>query len=139
MRGTGERIDKEIPEIQATYGARRGTTEQLLTLKLLAEKGATTSNYWTTMLLMDMSNAFNRVEGGNMINDQKIWKKTNYTCESTDQECKLAVGINNHTGTEFNTNIRVPLGDCLSPILFTLYFAKTMNPEYEDEERENHK
>ena len=37
IRRIGERIDKEIPTSQAAYRSGRGTTEQLLTIKLMAE------------------------------------------------------------------------------------------------------
>ena len=55
IRRIGERIDKEIPTSKAAYRSGRGTTEQLLTIKLMAEKAANTPNYVTDLLLMDMS------------------------------------------------------------------------------------
>ena len=64
IRRIGTRIDKEIPTSQAAYRSGRGTTEQLLTIKLMAEKAANTPNYLTDILLMDMSKAFDRVERG---------------------------------------------------------------------------
>ena len=62
IRRIGRKIDAEIPLTQAAYRSGRGTTEQLLTIKLLAEKAATTPNYVTNVLLMDMSKAFDRVK-----------------------------------------------------------------------------
>ena len=62
IKRIGDKIDREIPLTQAAYRAGRGTTEQLLTIKLLADKAATTPNYETSLLMMDMSKAFDRVE-----------------------------------------------------------------------------
>ena len=44
IKRIGDKIDREVPVTQAAYRAGRGTTEQLLTIKLLAEKAATTPN-----------------------------------------------------------------------------------------------
>ena len=50
IRRIGQKIDDNIPLSQAAYRAGRGTTEQLLTIKLLAEKAITTPNYHTHLL-----------------------------------------------------------------------------------------
>ena len=40
----------------------------------------------------------------------------------------LRVRIGKSIGDEINTNICVPQGDCLSPILFSIYLAEALIP-----------
>ena len=128
IRRIGERIDREIPLSQAAYRSGRGTTEQYLTIKLMAEKAATTPGYETTLLLMDMSKAFDRVERGTLLNDLKsiLEQDELHLVKILIKDVMLAVKVNNEKGKEFKTNIGVPQGDCLSPIMFTLYLAKAL-------------
>ena len=50
------------------------------------------------------------------------------------EDVKLTIKINNQTGRSFTTNIGTPQGDCLSPILFTLYLANAMKEYAGDNE-----
>ena len=45
------------------------------------------------------------------------------------KDVTLKVRIGKHTGPEFITNVGVPQGDCLSPVLFTIYLARAMKGE----------
>ena len=60
IRRTGEKVDADIPPSQAAYRFARGTADQLFSIKNLAEKAVTTSNYETHLLMMDMSKPFDR-------------------------------------------------------------------------------
>ena len=142
IRRIGERIDNEIPTSQAAYRSGRGTTEQLLTIKLMAEKAANTPNYMTDILLMDMSKAFDRVERGKLIEDLKTILQDDelHLVKILMEDMKLAVRVGSTTGNQFSTNIGVPQGDCLSPILFTLYLAKALSTETDfTDNTENHR
>ena len=50
-----------IPPSQAAYQSGHSTTEQVFTLKILAEKAITSENYDIFILMLDMSKAFDTV------------------------------------------------------------------------------
>ena len=62
-----EEIENRIPLSQAAYRAGRSTTEHVFTCKILAEKAITSECYETTILLMDMSKAFDTVKRNNLM------------------------------------------------------------------------
>mgnify|MGYP001798179549 FL=1 len=141
IRRIGERVDQQIPPSQAAYRSGRGTTEQLLTIKLMAEKAATTPNYATNLLLMDMSKAFDRVERGRVIQDLKEFLQEDelHLIKILLEDVRLAVRVGKEPGNQFKTNIGIPQGDCLSPILFTLYLSRALSSNNNSEENiENH-
>ena len=141
IRRIGDRVDQQIPPSQAAYRSGRGTTEQLLTIKLMAEKAATTPNYATNLLLMDMSKAFDRVERGRVIQDLKEFLQEDelHLIKILLEDVRLAVRVGKEPGNQFKTNIGIPQGDCLSPILFTLYLSRALSSNNNSEENiENH-
>ena len=131
IKRSGSKIDARIPRTQAAYRAGRSTTEQAFVLKILAEKAITAEDYQIIILLMDMSKAFDTVERENLLqllstileNDELHILKVLLT------NIQLTVKYKKSLGTMFTTNTGVPQGDCLSPILFTLYLAKALSYE----------
>ncbi len=56
-----EKIKKKIPPTQVTYQQGQSTTEQVCSMKILAEKAIISSNYKIFILLLDMSKVFDTV------------------------------------------------------------------------------
>ena len=100
-----EKIENKIPLSQAAYRVGRTTTECVFTCKILTEKAITSECYETTVLLLDMSKAFDTVKRNNLM---ELLEKI------LDPD---------------ETHISVPQGDCLSSILFTLYLADALKTE----------
>ena len=63
-----ECMKTHIPPSQAAYQKGRSTTEQVLTIKLLAEKAITSENFDIFLLLLDMSKAFDTVNRSKLMN-----------------------------------------------------------------------
>ena len=59
---TWNRIEKYIPKSQAAYQSGRSTTEQVFTIKTLAEKAIISENYTIYLAMFDMSKAFDTVD-----------------------------------------------------------------------------
>ena len=55
-------IDAEIPPSQAVYRQERSTTEHIFATKILAEKAIISYCYTISLLMHDMSKAFDRVD-----------------------------------------------------------------------------
>ena len=53
------------------------------------------------------------------------------------EDVTIAVKIKEKTGKSFVTNIGTPQGDCLSPILFTLYLAKALQENLQPSHRDH--
>ena len=63
-----ERMKIHIPPNQAAYQKGRSTTEQVFTIKILAEKAMASENYDIFLLLLDMSKAFDTVNRSELMN-----------------------------------------------------------------------
>ena len=61
MRRTWDKLKTRIHLDQASYQEGRSTTEQIFSIKLLAEKAISSSDYKIYILLLDMSKAFDTV------------------------------------------------------------------------------
>ena len=53
------------------YSAGRSTTELVFAFKLLAEKAITSSDYELSILMLDMSKAFDTIQRGTLFEDLK--------------------------------------------------------------------
>ena len=115
-----EKIQKKIPITQAAYQGGRNTTEHIFACKLLAEKAVTSVDYETTILLLDMSKAFDTVQRDSLLQQLKSILDDDeiHIIKILLIEVRLVVRTGKYRGEEINTNIGVPQGDCLSPILF---------------------
>ena len=131
MDRVADRILQHVPHSQSAYQKDRSTTEQIFAFKILAEKAITSEDYHANILLMDMSKAFDTVDRKTLLEDLKriVNPDELHMIKILLDEVKLAVRVGKTTGELFQTNVGVPQGDCLSPILFILYLAKA--PEFE--------
>jgi hypothetical protein len=128
IRRTAEKLNDSIPITQAAYRSGRSTTEHVFTLKLLAEKAITSSNYEIHILLLDMSRAFDTVRRADLMKDleEVLEKDELHMFDLLLRDVKIKVRCGKTSGEYFKTNIGTPQGDCASAILFTLYLAKSI-------------
>ncbi len=103
-------------------------------MKILAEKAITSSSYKITVLLLDMSKAFDTIERGTLFKDltEILEEDELHMISILLKDVTLQVKIGNNMGRAFTTTVGVPQGDCLSPVLFTIYLAKVLRGEITD-------
>ena len=128
-------LDKDIPASQAAYRRGRSTTENVFTFKILAEKAIIEDNAEIHLRLLDMSKAFDNVSRGNLIQDLKqiLQEDELHMVKILITQVNLQVRNNNTIGRKFKTSKGIPQGDCLSPILFIFYLAKTLKENKEQD------
>lgn len=128
IRRIHDKLNEHIPVSQAAYRGGRSTTELVFTVKTLAEKAITSYSYETFILLLDMSKAFDTVDRGKLFEDlSKILNDDElHLISILIKDVELVVRCGKSEGTKFKTNIGMAQGDCLSPVLFTLYLARAL-------------
>ena len=126
----------EIPTTQAAYQSGRSTTEHVLACKLLAERAISSADEETTILLLDMSRAFDTVKRKNLIQmlKQVLDQDELHLVKLLVKDVTLQVRCDNKLGEAINTNVGVPQGDCLSPIFFIIYLANALKQVSEENE-----
>ena len=129
-----ERMKNHIYLSQAAYQLGRSTTEQVFTIKILAEKAITSENYDIFLLFLDMFKVFDTV------NRSKLMEilKNNLTPSELlimyllINDVILNVKIGDKVGADILTAIGTCQGDGLSALLFILYLAYAIKPIPQD-------
>ena len=136
-----DRLKYEIPVSQAAYQSGRSTTEQVFTIKIMAEKAITSENYNIFLLMLDMSKAFDTVNRPKLMNQLKeiLTESELHMMHILINDVILNVRIGNKVGKDILTKIGICQGDCLSALLFILYLAKAVKPLPISTSREDHR
>ena len=126
-----QRVYQTIPKTQAAYQAGRSTTEHIATIKLMIEKATSSSNIELYLVLLDMSKAFDTINRNSLLQDLKkiAYNEEIFLIFILLQNLKLQVRCDQYLSKPFSTNKGIPQGDSLSPILFILYLALSLNKE----------
>ena len=97
-------------------------------MRTMAEKAISAKDYTTHILMMDMSKAFDTVNRNKLINDLKTILEEDeiQIIRMLIENVELVVKVGKSTGKTFMTNTGVPQGDCLSPLLFITYLARSI-------------
>ena len=121
---------EKVPSTQAAYQQGRSTTELVFSFKVLAEKAIMSEDYKIILLLLDMSKAFDTVRRNELFKILKeiLDKDELHMMKILVEDVKLRIRIGKSVSEEVKTNIGVPQGDCLSPILFIIYLAEALKP-----------
>merc|ERR1711911_32952 len=90
--------------------------------------------------MLDMSKAFDSVIRKTLFNDLEKILNTDelHMVSILLKDVELKVRCGKTADDSFITNIGVPQGDCLSPILFTLYLAKTLEEDKQINMHQDH-
>ena len=125
------RLKTRIPSEQAAYQGGRTTTEQVLSIKLLAEKAINSSNYKIFLSLFDMSKAYDTVNRRKLFEhlEQILNPDELHLLSIITNLTKVKVKVNNTFGTLFVTQIGIMQGDCLSALLFIFYLSECLRNE----------
>jgi len=123
-----DKINSKIPDSQSAYKQGRNTTENVFAIKIMIEKAMTMNNSEINVLLLDMSKAFDSVYRDVLIEDLQLILDIDelHIIKILIEDVCLAVRNHKTVGKKFKTNIGIPQGDCLSPILFTFYLANAL-------------
>ena len=131
-------MKEKIPKEQAAYQPGRSTTEQVFTMKILAEKSITSEDFPIYLLMLDMSKAFDSIDRNTLLKHLSTFleKSEIYLMHLLINDIIFKVKLGEQIGTDIHTNVGTCQGDCLSAIFFILYLAKAMEkiPETPEEQ-----
>jgi len=123
-----ERLKTKIPLTQSAYQSGRSTTEQVFAFKILAEKAITSADYKVTLLMLDMSKAFDTVKRRNLVEILREFLLPDklHMMKILIEDVRLRIRIRTEISEPFITNMGVPQRDCLSPIFFIVYLTEAL-------------
>ena len=127
IRRCWDRLSTRVPRAQSAYQSGRSTTEQVFSIKVLAEKAITSSTYNIYLLLLDMSKAFDTVCRSKLLTDlQEILEPDEmHMMAVLISDVVLTVKLGKELGEQIKTEVGIAQGDCLSAVLFIFYLAKS--------------
>ena len=99
-------------------------------LKELSTSAITSENYKIFLLLLDMFKAFDIVRRSDLFTNLEDVLEADelHMMKVLVEDVILRVKIGKTTGEAIKTNIGIPQGDCLSPIIFILYLGEALEP-----------
>ena len=105
-----ERLKTKIPLTLSAYQSGRNTAEQIFAFKILAEKAITSADYKVTLLMLDMSKAFNKVKRRNLVEILREFLPPDeiHMMKILIEDVNLRIRIGTEISEPFITNIRVP-------------------------------
>ena len=132
---TWKRLETKIPKSQAAYQRGRGTTEQVLALKLLIEKAIISSDYDVYILLLDMSKAFDTVNRKVLLTELQTVLEPDeiHLLGILTNRPQISIFLDGERGEGFNTLVGICQGDCLSAVLFIFYLASALKDDMQDQ------
>ena len=125
------RLSTLIPKSQAAYQGGRGTTEQVLALKMMVEKALTTNDFELYIILLDMSKAFDTVNRRILLTEleQVLNPDEMHILALLTNRPTIQIKLNEETSEEFQSYQGICQGDCLSAVLFIFYLARALKDE----------
>ena len=119
-----DRLEADIPPLQAAYRPNRSKTEHVFISKLIIERTITARNESAHLIMLYMTKAFDRNQ---LIVDLRNTIETDELhIISTILNVSLSVRCENTLRKVFETDTGAPLGDCASALQFTYYSAKKL-------------
>ena len=131
---TWNRLAEKIPKTQAAYQRGRGTTEQVLALKLLIEKAIISSDLDIYILLLDMSKAFDTVNRKILLSDLATTLNPDevHLLGVLTNRPLISIFLDGEIGEGFNSYVGICQGDCLSAVLFIFYLSNALSNNLQD-------